>query len=84
MKIKYSSLPLLLLSLLLGSAVQAEPNKPSKLDTAPAAIAPVAEAPVLSATAKMALGKISKRVTPINTDELNSLLKTKPETVALI
>ena len=85
MKIIYLPLPLLLWSLLLSSAVQAELDKPNKSDTAPVAIAsaPIAEAPVLSATAKAALGKISKRVTPINTDELKSLLKTKPETVVI-
>jgi len=81
----HSLLVLVSLSLMLSGVALAADEKPAKSEQAPAAIAaePAIDAPVLSAAAKAALGKVSKRISPINTDELKALLKAKPETVVI-
>lgn len=79
MKKLHPPLALMLLSLLLSGAALAE-EKPAKTGQA---AEPAIDAPALSAAAKAALAKVSKRVTPINTDALKALLKAKPETVVI-
>ena len=85
MKIFHSPFALMLLSVLLSGSVSAEGDKPAKADKAPLAVAvePSIDAPALGAAAKVALGKVNKRVTSINTNELKALLNAKPETVVI-
>lgn len=83
---KLHTLPIvILLPLLLGNAVQAAAEKPSRVEAAAAVTPaePVVEVPALGADAKKLLGQVSQRVSNINTQGFKTQLKDKPDTVVI-